>query len=122
MNGSNATKNFLWIELQCKCGCGIRNISPRALRKLQLMREIVGKPFTINCACRCPLHNARVGGAPRSQHRCTVNIQCTAFDISLTGHDKQTMIKAAEKAGFGGIGINYRTFIHVDDRGYRARW
>lgn len=122
LNGSKASENFLWSELQCKCGCKVRNISPRAIQKLQLMREIVGKPFTINCAARCPLHNARVGGAPRSQHRSTDNIQATAFDISLVGHDKQEMIRAAEQAGFGGIGISYRTFIHVDDRGYRARW
>ena len=117
-----ASENFLWSELECKCGCGRKNVSPRAISKLQKMRDIVGSAFTINCAARCPVHNAKVGGAPRSQHRSTEIIQSTAFDISLSGHDKQEMIKAAEEAGFGGIGINYQTFIHVDDRGYRARW
>lgn len=116
-----ASKNFTWQELQCKCGCGIRNVSPRALKKLQKMRDIVGRPFTINCACRCPLHNARVGGVPKSQHRATELMASTAFDISLTGHNREAMVRAAEIAGFGGIGT-YETFIHVDDRGWRARW
>lgn len=122
MMNKKASENFLWSELQCKCGCGVKNISPQAIEKLQLMREIVGRPMTINCAARCPLHNVRVGGAPRSQHRCTENIQSTAFDISLHGHDKDRLIRAAERVGFGGIGSNYRTFIHVDDRKGIARW
>lgn len=117
-----ASKNFLWSEFQCKCGCGTKNVSPRAIRKLQLVRDIVGKPLVINCAARCPLHNARVGGAPRSQHRSTLNIQATAFDISLIGHDKAELIKAAKLAGFGGIGSSYYTFLHLDDREGIARW
>lgn len=87
------------------------------------MRNIVGKPFNINCSARCPVHNARVGGAPRSQHRSTLNIQATAFDISLKGHNKFVLLKAAKQAGFRGIGSSYKTFIHVDDRkGRVARW
>lgn len=86
------------------------------------MRDLMGKSFTVNCSARCPIHNARVGGAPKSQHRSTDFIAATAFDISLHGHDKLEMIRAAKKAGFGGIGARYKTFIHVDDRGYYAKW
>lgn len=119
--GALASKNFSWRELECHCGCGTRNISPGALAKLQALRDLVG-PLVINCAARCPLHNARVGGAPRSQHRSTLTIQSTAFDIAIKQHDKARLIAAAERVGFGGIGINYKTFVHVDDRGSRARW
>lgn len=117
-----ASKNFTWRELECKCGCGIRNVSHNAIVKLQIMREIIGKSFTVISSARCPIHNARVGGASKSQHRSTNFIAATAFDISLYGHDKLEMIRAAKKAGFSGIGVRYKTFIHVDDRGYYARW
>lgn len=117
-----ASKNFTWAELRCRCGCGRRNISPRAIKKLQKLRDALG-PLKINSAARCPRHNARVGGSPRSQHRSTEFIPSTAFDISLHGlHGKEDIIRAAEEVGFKGIGINYNTFVHVDDRNKKARW
>lgn len=122
MNVRNATRNFTWRELECRCGCGTRFIDSSALLKLQALREHMSRPLIINSAARCPLHNARIGGAPLSQHRSTNLRPSTAFDISLRGHDKQSLIFAAEAVGFGGIGTSYNTFLHVDDRGYVARW
>lgn len=114
---------FKTHELACKCGCGTAFVSKRALRKLNQMRELIGKRVYINSAARCPRHNARVGGAPLSQHRSTEERPSTAFDISLRNIDKQTVIWAAEKVGFRGLGVKYRSFVHVDDRnGRRARW
>jgi len=110
-------------ELACRCGCGTVFVSARALKKLNIFREILGVPFSPNSAARCPTHNARVGGKPLSQHRSTEARPSTAFDIPIKpGMSKQEIIHAAEKAGFGGIGVNYRTFVHIDDRGRRARW
>lgn len=117
-----ASKNFKWSELQCKCGCKTAYVSTQALIKLQRMRNLVGSSMTINSSCRCPLHNARVGGVPKSKHRSTIITPTTAFDISTKGHDKQFLIDCAVKAGFKAIGINYKTFIHVDDRPRYARW
>lgn len=119
--GALASKNFLWKEFQCRCGCGCKNINARALTKLQALRDLTG-PLVINCAARCPLHNARVGGAPLSMHRATDLIECTAFDISIVGRDKAPLIAAAIDVGFGGIGANYSSFVHLDDRGSVARW
>lgn len=116
-----ATPHFKWAELSCKCGCGTRNISPRALAKLQALRELAG-PLVILSAARCPIYNARVGGAPLSQHRSTPTVGSCAFDIALGNYDKTHLIKLAVQVGFGGIGGNYATFLHVDDRGVRARW
>lgn len=117
-----ARPNFTWKELECRCGCGARHISIAALDKLQLMRELWGAPLQINCAARCPTHNARVGGAPLSRHRSTESVAACAFDIHIGDYDKAALIALAERVGFGGIGVNYQTFLHVDDRGYRARW
>jgi uncharacterized protein YcbK (DUF882 family) len=117
-----ATPHFQWSELTCKCGCGTSYVSVSALDKLEAMRNILGKPMYLNSVCRCPIHNAKVGGAPLSQHRSTKERPATAFDISLQGQDKDEIIRLAERVGFKGIGINYKTFVHVDDRSKRARW
>ncbi len=117
-----ASKNFSWKELQCKCGCKTAYISTQALIKLQRFRNLVGRSVVVNSVCRCPLHNARVGGVPNSKHRSTILNPSSAFDVSLEGHNKDFLIACAIKAGFKGIGINYKTFIHIDDRARLARW
>lgn len=97
-------------------------MAERALDRLQAMRDLLGRPLTVTSASRCPLHNARVGGAPLSQHRATMLLPSTAFDIVIGALPRGLLVEAAEAAGFGGIGMTYRSFVHVDDRGRRARW
>ena len=92
------------------------------MAKLNKLRELIGKPIYLSSACRCPTHNVRVGGKPLSQHRSTEFRPSTAFDITLKGAGKSEVIAAAIEAGFGGIGVNYRSFVHADDRGRKARW
>ncbi|MFC3231259.1 D-Ala-D-Ala carboxypeptidase family metallohydrolase [Marinibaculum pumilum] len=127
-----ARPHFRWDELRCR-GCDgsclhsrdgkpLANPTEASLDKLEALRNAVGIPLHLNSASRCPLHNARVGGAPLSQHRATAVRQSTAYDILIRGIDKWQLIRAAEDVGFGGIGTGYRSFVHVDDRGHRARW
>ena len=127
-----ASPHFRWTELQCKgqcAGCGhadlaggpVRYVDPDAIAKLEALRVDIGAGFSPSSAARCPRHNALVGGAPLSQHRSTEERPSTAFDIPLVV-PKARLIEAAEAAGFQGIGINYRTFVHVDNRPTRARW
>jgi len=117
-----ASTSFMWSELSCKCGCGNIYIQDEAIDKLQKTRNIIQVPLIINSAARCPIHNARVGGAPKSQHRATKARPSTAFDISLRGIDKEKLIDAAILAGFKGFGTNYNSFIHVDNRKFAAAW
>tara|TARA_R110000822_G_scaffold26967_4_gene80918 strand:- start:82 stop:504 length:423 start_codon:yes stop_codon:yes gene_type:complete len=117
-----ASVSFKWSELECKCGCGTRYVQDEAIDTLQRLRNILQRPMIINSAARCPLHNVRVGGSPKSQHRATEQCPSTAFDISLKGLDKQDLIEAAKAAGFKGLGINYKSFVHVDNRKYFATW
>lgn len=132
LRDSHARPHFLWDELRCR-GCDgscrharggkpLVNVTEAALDKLEALRRLLGRPLHPNSASRCPLYNARVGGAPLSQHRATASLQSTAFDILLGDIPKARLIAAAEEAGFGGIGITYRSFVHLDDRGHRARW
>jgi len=118
----NASPHFKWSEFACKCGCGCTYVSQDAIDKLEELRVLLGAPIQINSACRCPIHNAKIGGAPMSQHRSTKASPSTAFDIAIGNHDKQDIISLAERVGFGGIGIKYNTFVHVDDRPNKARW
>ena len=106
--------NFTPKELASK-GNGSVLIDYDAMYRLQIMRNIIGKPFHITSAYRDPLHNARVGGSPNSFHK-----KGKAFDISLAGHTKRELKKAATAVGFGGIAFA-RSFIHVDT-GRRRTW
>ena len=81
---------------------------------LQSARSALERPVRILSAHRCSLHNARVGGAPRSQHL------RLAVDISLHGHDRHALHAALREAGFTGFGF-YSTFIHAD-LGPRRSW
>jgi len=74
---------------------------------IQKARTDLGKPISFTSAHRCSWHNARVGGAPLSQHK------LLALDIPLQGHDPKALQAALKRAGFKGFGY-YETFIHVD--------
>jgi len=98
--------DFYPLEMACR-HCGEQYYWPEFMDRLQTARTTVGRSFIITSAHRCALHNARVGGAPLSQHL------GLAVDISLKGHDKQTLLMACQSAGFRGFGF-YLTFLHID--------
>ena len=99
-------RDFSPGEMACRhCGEGYH--WPAFMDALQRARDQVGRPFRILSAPRCALHNARIGGAPRSQHL------RLAVDIALRGHDGRALHTALQEAGFTGFGF-YTTFIHAD--------
>jgi zinc D-Ala-D-Ala carboxypeptidase len=99
--------------LACPC-CGELWLHKESMHRLQRARDLLGRPMRLNSGHRCAIHNARVGGAPLSQHK------LIAFDVSLHGHDRQAVLAALLQAGFGSFGF-YATFIHTDVRPGR-RW
>lgn len=104
---------FTAQEMACRhCGQGF--YWPQFMETLHRARAEVGRPFRILSAHRCALHNARVGGAPLSQHL------KLAADISLSSHDPRRLYAACHRAGFTGFGF-YTTFLHVD-LGRRRHW
>ena len=106
-------KNFSPQELSCRC-CGEFEPLYDHINMLQKARVFAGVPFRINCGHRCFLHNARVGGAPMSEHK------KLAFDIDVSRVNRHTVLYACKKAGFTGFGY-YQTFLHVD-RGRKRFW
>ena len=118
------SKNFSMKEFACKCGCGYATPDPRLLSALEELRErLGGVPLTINSACRCPSHNEKVKGSPKSQH-----LKGTAADIRVPpGYTVDSLAEHAEgvKAfANGGIGkYPKKNFVHVDVRTTgRSRW
>lgn len=89
-------------------GDGSIVVVPVALDCLQRLRDLVGGPVRLNSAYRDPLYNARIGGAPASQHKAG-----TAFDVAIGNYDRGWLAGRARAAGFTGFGY-YRTFLHVD--------
>ena len=100
-------------------GSGLRCMKEELVLTLDNVREKYGKPITINSGYRSVEWNERVGGVTNSQHRLG-----NAADIHIanqTDGDRLEELFIAEVGQDCGIG-RYNTFIHVDIRGYKARW
>lgn len=112
------SKYFSEDEQVCKCcGEGADLIDPRLLEVLDAMREAIGEPLYVSCMYRCPEHNAVVRGVWNSQH-----VLGKAADVQLPdGWTPEELAQLAEECGADGIGI-YDWGVHVDTRGYSARW
>lgn len=113
------TKNFDQSEFDCKgdrrccsCGCKETKLDSKLVRKLQVLRGLLGKPIVINSGYRCATHNACQNGAKRSKH-----MEGRAADIRVSDGSvsPSALAKKAQELGFGCIGL-YDDRIHVDTR------
>lgn len=120
------TKNFNLSEFASKDGAITPPIVIEKLKllanNLQVLRDYLGKPITINSGYRSPLHNVKIGGAKNSQH-----LFGKAADIVVEGYTPKQVFDAIEtlqaqgKMSIGGLHA-YNTFVHYDIRGHLARW
>ena len=120
------TTNFTLREFECNDGTTvpekyISNVKELA-HNLQVLRDEIGLPISINSGYRNPKYNKKIGGAKFSQH-----LTASASDITvrdLTPKKLARTILKLIKAGKmkqGGIGL-YNGFVHYDIRGTKARW
>lgn len=106
--------NFHPAEFACPC-CGEMCWQPGEYDKAQRLRDLINKPVQFNSVHRCRRHNAKVGGAPKSQHK------LNAFDFSMRRYLAGDGVKVSGlqakmiEAGFRTFGL-YGTFIHLDSR------
>lgn len=96
------------------------NIVP-TLKVLQYLRTKVGKPLILSSTYRSPSYNAAVGGEDHSFH-----MKFKAIDFycdSISPRVLWSTLKTMRSVGIfkGGLGL-YKTFVHVDTRGYNADW
>jgi len=103
-------------ELACKCGrCdGGLHMDPEFMDRLTDLRIIIGRPFIVTSAYRCPQWNKQVSSTgstgPHTLGR--------AIDIAAVGSLAVELVTRASEVGMTGIGVAQRTshrFIHLDD-------
>lgn len=106
------TKNFHSGELECPC-CKALIFDQRMIDYLQILRDILGRPFVIDSFFRCRFHNSSLSNSsPRSQH-----LLGKAVDISTKGwtsNEKWRLISSAFTYRCS-VGI-YAGHIHLDVR------
>ena len=120
------TKNFDLHEFSCNDGTQVPpmyldNVGKLA-ENLQILRDHLKQPISINSAYRHRAYNTKIGGKPNSQH-----LTASAADITVKSMSPRKLkgviekLIAQEKLWFGGIGL-YPGFVHVDIRDTPARW
>jgi len=114
-NDIQIAKDFNMVEFECPC-CHCVMIHPRLLKLLIKLRRLTLEPIYINSGYRCKKENKKVGGVKNSYHRFGMAVEIHTRTFSI--HDLAIL---AKNAGFDGIGV-YKTFIHVDVRGYPEHW
>ncbi len=95
-------------------------VSPALVRALEDIRARTGRPITVTSGYRPPDYNREIGGASNSCH-----IDGLAADIYCDGLTTDQLYDICEQVigKRGGIGYYPKSgFIHVDVRGYEARW
>ena len=103
-----AAKHFEVSEFDCKCGCGLNNIKPELVRRLDQVREEYGQPIIINSGCRCPEWNEHEGGKPVSRH-----LMGRAADLRVLDSSERFQLLQICMKYFNRIGV-YEYCIHVD--------
>ena len=121
------TDNFSRQEFDCKDG----TLVPKELldnlkllcNNLEVLRDELKTPVSITgSGYRTESHNKKVGGAKNSQH-----LYAKAADINVKGYTPKDVFDTIERLiGLGrmkqgGLGL-YKTFVHYDIRGTKARW
>lgn len=121
------TDHFSWEEAKCKDGTEVPedlrvNVIKVAANLEELRKSLGGIPIQIHSWYRTREYNKKIDGAENSQH-CLGK----AADISTKEFSPVQIKKTIEKLikdgvmDEGGIGL-YKTFVHYDVRGTKARW
>ena len=115
----NWSKNFGYSEVACKgencCGHSAP-MHPVLREKLQLLRDIYGKPISITSGFRCNTHNSTVPGAAKnSYHTKGMASDIKAGDMYLL-KKYALIIFPYTKAYYGKN--NTIKWLHVDVRGF----
>ena len=95
-------------------------ISPTLIRVLEEIRAQAGRPVIVTSGYRPPDYNREVGGVSNSTH-----IDGLAADIYCEGLTTDQLYDICDQVigQQGGVGHYPQSgIVHVDVRGYRARW
>lgn len=120
------TANFSKSEFDSKDGGAMPPHILENVKKLawylQVIRDYVGVPITVNSGYRSPAHNKAIRGSNGSKH-----MEGIAADLNPQGITPKQLYDAIEELTArgdlpeGGMKA-YSTFVHWDYRGVNARW
>tara|TARA_R110001606_G_scaffold392043_1_gene560641 strand:- start:1238 stop:1618 length:381 start_codon:yes stop_codon:yes gene_type:complete len=123
------TKNFDKKEFDCKDGSemniAVYHNMVKVANQLQILRNYIGKPITINSGYRSEEYNSSLkNSSKKSQH-----VMGRAADIVVKGMSPlavHTTIELLIDKGDmlqGGLGLyEDKNFVHYDIRGVKVRW
>jgi len=120
LNGEHKlAHNFKVKEFACKDSSDVIIVSFKAIVNLQILRHGLGIPISISSAFRTISHNESVKGVDSSRH-----LFGDGFDIGVPkGYTPDSFGVEILKLFGHDIGFHiYKTWIHVDFRGCKARW
>lgn len=105
--------DFNTEDFDCRCGCGLNNMKPVFLWKLQQCRTEANVPFIVTSGSRCKTYNKSVGGKLSSEH-----LTGEAVDIVVQNSTVRfKIVRAAIEVGFRRVGIG-KDFIHLGGSDY----
>jgi len=123
----DGSPNFTWAEaLHVDANGNYRKPASSAVvnniiaiaQVMQQVRALLNQPIVINSWYRDPDTNRRIGGASQSRH-----MVGDAVDFNVPGADLKRIYSLLDPwwSVRGGLARG-NGFIHIDKRGYRARW
>jgi len=113
--GQNQWPNFSYKELACQ-HCGSMNLDESFLIALQELRSAYGKSMRITSGYRCPEHPIEKKKPSPGYH------SKAAIDVAVNGEDAINLLTHALNMGWGGIGVNTPSFLHLDRRTQKTIW
>jgi zinc D-Ala-D-Ala carboxypeptidase len=122
------TPHFSWASYACQDGTPVPpSLRPNAIKlhwKLEEMRHILGDvPMNVDGPYRTIAHNRQVGGAPDSRHTHADGADFFAGQVDgWPGGRSRALAVANRVFGDGGLGNENSGTLHVDARGYKARF
>ena len=95
---------------------GSNTVGYKVLKSHQTMQIDLQEPMKITSGYRCPDHPIEAKKPQPGYH------SKGAIDVAVSGEDAWTIIKIASSTGWGGIGVNTPSFIHLDRRTNKTVW
>lgn len=113
-------------KITCPC-CGEGTLEVGLFILLEELRQHFGHPILLHSGARCTTYNPTIKGASKkSEHLINDFGEVSAVDISVQSvSTKQLYTYLKERPYANLLGLGYypkRGFVHVDLRGYGARW
>ena len=103
--------HFRPSEFKCPC-CGRILVEDELLVKLEILRDMIGRPIFITSGYRCEKYNSKIGGSQKSYH-----LKGMAADIWVPDLHPLRLYISAVSLQFGGVGLILPSgAIHVDIR------